>query len=145
MSEKKVAYISGALTNVKELSDMQKFYEAIGEVCAKNGYSPYIPHKHIDPVLAADVSPGEVWRTDYNAVSQSAVVVAFVGEPSLGVGAELEIARENKVPIILMARESDRVSRMARGNPAVTREIRFKAESDGLKELIVALRSLSNE
>ena len=145
MSEKKVAYISGALTNVTGLDDMRKFYEAIGQVCAENGFPPYIPHQHTDPILAAGISPRKVWETDYGVVSRSTVVVAFVGEPSLGVGAELEIARENKVPIILIARTSDKVSRMARGNPLVQKEIRFEAESDGLNELVTALRSLSNE
>lgn len=139
----KTAYISGALTNVAGLDDMRRFYEAIGQVCADNGFDPYIPHQHTDPVLAAQISPGQVWETDYRVVSVSAVVVAFVGEPSLGVGAELEISRENRVPIILMARNSDKVSRMARGNPAVKKEIRFETENDAFTQLANALRTLS--
>ena len=63
-------------------------------------------------------------------VEKSQIVLAYVGVPSLGVGQELEIAREKNIPIVLLMEKNAVISRMARGNPMVTAEIRFSDFQD---------------
>ncbi len=135
MKRKKYIYISGPLTRLKEPEKVKKFYEQIGEVCKEAGFSPYVPHLRTDPVKNADISPQEVWFTDFRLVKNACLLIAYVDEPSLGVGAELEIARYNGVPCILLYRKDGRVSRMARGNPAVLKEVIFEDFKDCLFKL----------
>ncbi|MCA9364723.1 MAG: hypothetical protein KC736_02420 [Candidatus Moranbacteria bacterium] len=60
-----------------------------------------------------------MWHEDVRIVSQCDLLIAYVGFPSLGTGAELEIARMASSDIILWWYEGETVSRMALGNPAV--------------------------
>ncbi len=98
--KKRKAYISGALTGVGKPERLKGFYEEIGRVCEGAGITPYIPHQHTDPIANPDLSPGEVYERDRAEVRGSDLVIAYVGVPSLGVGTELEMAREAGVPII---------------------------------------------
>ncbi len=128
---KKRVYVSGALTN----SGRREFYEKIGEVVSELGYEPYIPHLHTDPVKNPDVSPKEVYRIDKERVQSSSLIIAYVGEPSLGVGAELEMASEKGIPIILLYEKTAKVSRLARGIPSSRTEITYISEVDALRDL----------
>jgi 2'-deoxynucleoside 5'-phosphate N-hydrolase len=131
-----MVYISGALSDVPEgeREGLRQFYEWIGGVCKKLGFEPYIPHQHSDPVHAAHLTPAEVDRIDRTAVTSSWLVVACAGFPSIGVGIELEMAYHANKPVILLYEaakfEKGRISRLARGNPAVRFTISFTDEAD---------------
>lgn len=140
--EKKLrVYVSGALTGVPEPEILKGFYEAIAEACEKADFEPYVPHLVSDPIQNPDMTPREVYELDKEQVTRADLVIAYVGEPSLGVGSEIEIARQNGISVILMMKEGVRVSRMARGNPAVTAELRFKGYEDGVRKLTEFLSS----
>lgn len=128
-------YISGALTGVSKPDALKDFYEAIAEVCEKANMQPYVPHLVSDPTQNPDMTPKEVYKLDRDKVAHSDLVIAYVGVPSLGVGSEIEIARENNVPVILLMEKTAHVSRMVRGNPAVIAGLRFSDYDDGLKQL----------
>lgn len=115
----KSVYVSGPLTGVKDLSSLKAFYEKIGEVCTLIGASPYIPHQLTDPIIHSYLSPEDVYTRDREQVINANLVIAYVGIPSLGVGQEVEIARENSVPIILIFESDKTVSKMVLGNPGV--------------------------
>ena len=132
---KQKAYISGALTVVKEPEMLKGFYEEIGGVCEDVGICPYIPHQHTDPIADPDISPEEVYKRDKIEVQSSDLVIAYIGVPSGGGGAELEMAREAGVPIILLYEKGRPVSRVARGNPAVIAEICFATFDEALGAL----------
>jgi hypothetical protein len=134
-------YISGPLTDMApDKRDMlREFYESLGRVCAEFGLEPYLPHQHSDPARQAHLTPQRVDQIDRLAVTQSVLVVAYVGMPSLGVGIEIEMAHHASKPVVILAEQTKlvarRVTRMVRGNPAVMSEIAFRDFEDAKIQL----------
>jgi 2'-deoxynucleoside 5'-phosphate N-hydrolase len=134
-------YISGALTHAGE--KQRKIYEEIGKISEAFSLIVYIPHlKGTDPLKDAEKSPFEVWKKDHYEVASSDLIIAYVGEPSLGVGGELEIARVTHTEIILWWFKGQKVSRMARGNPYAKIQIEARDEEDLFKKIKSALDNL---
>ncbi len=129
------AYVSGALTGGDEIELLKHFYERIAETCKSAGIEAYIPHLVSDPIGNPNMTPDEVYDLDRRQVLASNLLVAYVGYPSLGVGQEIEIARENNIPVVMLMEKDRRISRMARGNPAVIAEIHFVDHDDALQQL----------
>lgn len=125
-NEMKKVYISGALTRLDDKKNYRKIYEGIAAVCREFSFEVYVPHIYGDPITRPEIPPGDVWQKDHQEVSSSDVVIAYVGQPSLGVGAELEIARMACKDIILWKFSGEKVSRMALGNPSVKHIIEAK-------------------
>lgn len=129
--EKRQVYISGPLTN----SSKKELYELLGEEFEKCGFSAYIPHQHTDPVKNSKITPEKVYQTDYRKIIESSLVVAYVGEPSLGVGQEIQIAAFHQIPILLVFEKGARVSRMTLGTPGVKQTFQFDT-FENLKEWV---------
>jgi hypothetical protein len=68
-------------------------------------------------------------------IMSSDLLIAYVGTPSLGVGAGLECATAKGVPIILLYEKGARVSRIVRGIPTVIAGIQFSDCKDALTQL----------
>lgn len=117
----KQVYISGAN---KEL------YEILGVEFEKCGFSAYIPHQHTDPI-----KPGKVYQTDYRKIIESSLLVAYVGEPSLEVGQEIQIAAFHQIPILLVFEKEAKVSHMTLGTPGVKQTFKFET-FENLKEWV---------
>ncbi len=139
------AYISGALTNVPDnkREALKLFYEKLGRMCEKHGLNVYIPHQHSDPVQHPNLTPREVNLIDHECVSSCSLLVAYVGVPSFGVGAEITWANLHQIPIILVV-EADQslqrqVSRLIRGFEYVRQEICFTDDADALRQLATYL------
>jgi len=109
------AYISGALINAARLEDARRLYERLAEACASAGCAAYVPHQHADPVRDPHLSNTEVARRDLAEVRAADVLVAYVGEPSLGVGAEVAIALADGKRVLLVAESDKKVSRFLLG------------------------------
>lgn len=109
------AYISGALNNVPDLDKARALYEALGAACEAARCEAYVPHRHADPQRDPQMANHEVAEKDLVAIAASDVLVAHLGEPSLGVGAELVIALHAGKRILALAEEGQRVSRFALG------------------------------
>jgi 2'-deoxynucleoside 5'-phosphate N-hydrolase len=134
-------YISGALTHAGK--KQRRIYEKIGKICSQFSPTVYIPHlKGTDPAVNKKVTPQDVWKQDHYQVASSDLVIAYVGEPSLGVGCELEIARVTHSDIILWWFKEQTVSRMALGNPNVKTKIEVKDENDLYKKIKKAIEKL---
>src|SRR5213592_3932999 len=101
------AYISGALTALDDAPRTKLFYEVLAEIAEAAGLRAYLPHRVSDPVAAAHLDPRAVYEIDRAHVTGAAVVIAYAGIPSFGVGIEVELAREHAVPVIVVA-ERDR-------------------------------------
>ncbi len=129
------AYVSGVLTGGEEIEVLKKFYERIAEVSREAGIEAYIPHLVSDPIGNPLMTPEEVYDLDRKQVLDSNLLIAYVGMPSLGVGQEIEIARGNNIPVVLLMEKDRRISRMVRGNPAVIAEIHFSDFKDALEQL----------
>ena len=129
--EKRQIYISGPLTN----SSKKELYELLGEEFEKCGFSAYIPHQHTDPVKNSKITPEKVYQTDYRKIIESSLLVAYVGEPSLGGGQEIQIASFHQIPSVLVFEKGAKVSRMTLGTPGVKQTFQFEA-FENLKEWV---------
>lgn len=139
----KKIYISGALTILNPEINMKKIYEDLAKICEDNNYTTYVPHLGgTDPIKNPQVTPQDVWEKDHLEVSTSDIVIAYVGQPSLGVGGELEMARVTNSKIILWSFAGERVSRLPKGNPAVVVEIIAENEDDLYHQIINSLKQL---
>jgi len=110
-----LAYISGPLHAAKDLEQARTFYEFIADICERAGVAAYVPHMRTDPVRQSTISDEEVFRTDYEAMCSASVIVAAIGEPSSGVGAELGVAYRAGIPVIAVFRAEERPSRFLLG------------------------------
>jgi transcriptional regulator with XRE-family HTH domain len=110
------AYVSGALTGPG--LDLRSVFEQTAAVLEQCGFAAYVPHLATDPVRHPTVTASRVYETDRRQVATADLVVAFLSRPSFGVGMELEIAAGALVPLLVVAREGEPLSRMALGGPA---------------------------
>ena len=148
---RKSVYIAGPLTDVspKDRAIYREYYESLGKVCAEFGLEPYLPHQHSDPARHLHLTPQRVDQIDRLAVTQSVLVVAYVGAPSLGVGIEVEMAHHASKPVVILAEQTKivarRITRMVRGNPAVMSEIAFRDFEDAKIQLHQFLQGFVQE
>ncbi|HEY8825956.1 MAG TPA: hypothetical protein VIP07_13885 [Candidatus Limnocylindria bacterium] len=131
------AYISGALTALDDAPRTKLFYEVLAEIAEATGLRAYLPHRVSDPVAAANLDPRAVYEIDRAHVTSAAVLIAYAGIPSFGVGIEVELAREHAVPVIVVAERDRPISRHLLGNPAVVEVVKF-ADLDGLRRALAA-------
>jgi len=97
------AYISGALTALEDAPRTKLFYELLAEIAEDAKLRAYLPHRVTDPVTAAQIDARAVYEIDRAHVAAAAVVIAYAGIPSFGVGIEVELARERGIPVIVVA------------------------------------------
>lgn len=109
------AYISGALTGAPALDVARRRYEEAADTCSAHGYDAFVPHLQNDPELAPQLSPEVVYTSDHGALESADLVVAFLGTPSLGVGAEVAIALQHKSRLVAIYAQPERVSRFMLG------------------------------
>jgi len=129
-------YISGPLTNHDDVDALKAFYERISELCRRKGMEVYIPHTQgTDPVLNPDIHPKDVYLEDMRQVARADLVIAYVGLPSHGVGAEIERAYHVNVDVILLYEHKAKVSRLIRGCPAVVEQVVFSSFADAPEAL----------
>ena len=86
------AYVSGPLTSASNLHEARRFYEALALVCEECGWEVFLPHHQTDPKMHAEVPAVTVYLHDRKALDEADLIIAQVGFPSLGVGAEIGIA-----------------------------------------------------
>jgi 2'-deoxynucleoside 5'-phosphate N-hydrolase len=141
------AYISGALINAARLDDARRLYERLAEACAAAGCAAYVPHQHADPVRDPDLPNAEVARRDLAEVRAADVLVAYVGEPSLGVGAEVAIALAEGKRVWLVAESDRKVSRFLLGlaelYPSQSQVCRYASIDDAAAWITAQLTSQS--
>jgi nucleoside 2-deoxyribosyltransferase len=116
----RLVYISGPLQSAADLSEARLLYELLAEVCVENGLRAYLPHLQTDPEHHSGVNAQEVFEQDYRTVADADLIIAHIGTPSSGVGAELGIAFERRIPMIAIYRDDERPSRFLLGMIAAT-------------------------
>jgi nucleoside 2-deoxyribosyltransferase len=140
------AYISGALLNAADLVESRARYERFADACRSSGWQAYVPHQHADPERDAHLSNTDVARRDRDAVMGADVLIAYVGEPSLGVGAEVALALAAKKPVLLLAEEGRRVSRFLLGlveiDAGTVRMCRYRTIDDACEWIASELRAI---
>lgn len=86
------AYISGALQGARDLGVARAKYQRAAELLKLRGFVPYLPHERTDPIENSTINSKDVFLRDVEELLESDVIVAFIDEPSLGVGAEIALA-----------------------------------------------------
>jgi nucleoside 2-deoxyribosyltransferase len=130
-------YVSGPLHAARDLAAARRFYELIGSVCNRSGLSAYLPHLQTDPVVHSAAAPSEVFARDYEAMCRAAAIVACIGVPSSGVGAEIGVAYERGIPVIALHRRDEQPSRFVLGLLSAQRApiLRFTDEAECVRML----------
>jgi nucleoside 2-deoxyribosyltransferase len=139
-----VAYISGPLQAAADIEQARRFYELLAKVCCACGCEAYLPHQRTDPVHHAQTSARAVFARDLNAVSAADLIVAYVGAPSSGVGAELGIAHERRIPVIGLCGPEGVASRFIEGlldSAPEARLVRYRDEDDCRRLLATEIES----
>lgn len=151
MNPSKPAYICGPLTELdpktKELA--MRLYEQIADICEDVlGIRAFVPHEHYDPVKHKNYTPADVDKAEREQVMhQTSVLIVLPIAPSWGGGIEVEMARQEGVPVILLCErkklEARLISRLLRGNPAVSVEVSYDSEIDAyaaIKDALIKVR-----
>lgn len=111
-------YFAAGLTRLEHI-ELKKFYEEVMHLLERVKLNGYLPHLYSDPIKNPAMTPHQVYERNAGNIKAADFVLAYMGEPSLGVGIELELARKYRKPVIAFAPQATRVSRMALGAPAV--------------------------
>jgi hypothetical protein len=142
-------YVAGALSALSPeeyLYVTTKVYERVQNVCKKIQLTCYLPQK--SQTYSSKTMPHtKVWEVEYKRVLNSGVIVAYVGIPSCGVGAEIEMARTANVPVILLfeTNKLEELSQLILGNPAIKYKISFNQPQDIDNQLTDALIMIFSE
>jgi len=129
-----------ALSNEDYSFVITQIYQRVEDVCREMDLDCYLPHKS-QTTPTKGMPHSKVWEIDYKRVVNSGAVVAYIGLPALGVGAEIEMARTANVPVILLfeTAKQEELSRLILGNPAVKHTIPFDKPEDIKEQLQTAL------
>ena len=127
-----IVCVVGPLTDVENIEELKVFYEKLGLLCQKLGIDSYLPHTHVKDNGAA---PNEIYTTCKQHVLKSDLIIACVNNTSLGVGAELEIANANGIPIILISYAWVEVSHMILGMQNIVKILCYVEEDDIFRQL----------
>lgn len=108
-------YISGPLQGSQNLPQARRFYEMLAASVRAADCEAYVPHLATDPVESGYMSAETVFDTDVAALDSADAVIAHIGLPSTGVGAELAIAAASGRRILGLKRPGEPSSRFAEG------------------------------
>lgn len=150
-TDRGMIYVSGPLTGLSETEHARclALYERIADVCHDFGFLGFLPHKYGDPKAKAHLTPEQIDMQDRTAVTQSRLMVAYVGIPSHGAGIEIEMAHHSHKPVILLFEkerlEQRMISRLVLGAPAVIDKIAFGSEAEALALLRWSLHEFCNK
>lgn len=128
------AYLASALTGLggKDRVRVFEISDAIARACRKSNINLYEPRKSTDPVHHAHISDAVVFQLDQQKVSGADLLCYVADFPSTGAGQELIIAYQSMIPIVAVAHESLRVSRMVTGMPGDFTLLRYSSV-DGIE------------
>lgn len=108
-------YISGPLQGSPDLDSARRFYDVLALIVGRAGCEPYVPHHSTDPVTAKSLTAPDVFTSDLAALNAADAVIAHVGLPSTGVGAEIALAAASDRKILGLKRPGEPSSRFAEG------------------------------
>lgn len=87
-------------------------------------------------------TPKEFYKITVKKISNCDLFIAEVTSPSTGVGMELQMAVENKIPVIGLVKEGNKVSSMVLGLPTLKKLIKYRNQKDLTNKLEKVIRLL---
>ncbi|MBI3242298.1 MAG: nucleoside 2-deoxyribosyltransferase [Chloroflexi bacterium] len=114
----------------------QPVYSAIVNWMMSHGHEVLTAHlANLEVAVEEEtIEPEEVFRRDIAWVDAASVVVAEVSTPSHGVGYEIAYAIMTGKPVLCLAREGVKVSKMITGNPKLT-FVRYEAADEAIEKI----------
>lgn len=88
--------------------------------------------------------PREFYERTVKTITKCELFVGEVSSPSHGVGMELQMAAEKRIPLILLAKDSAEISDMVIGLPNIRTTIRYKNIEDLEKKLGNELQKIAS-
>ncbi len=124
--------------------DYETIYQALMAALLADGHE--IPTAHLADsgvtALEAQVSPADVYARDVAWIQTADALVAEVSVPSHGVGYEVGYALNVGKPVLCLAHEGRKVSKMITGNPHPL--LQTKRYRDGAEAVRVVREFLAN-
>jgi len=144
------AYMATALTGLDRSARIGVIFisDCVARICSKHHIALYEPRKATDPVHNATIADHRVYLLDREKVTRSDLVIVLCEHPSFGAGQEIEIAGNATVPLVLLAMEDKKVSRMVTGTPVYKQVVHFTDPDDlerGLSQVLQGLKPLIEE
>ena len=88
-------------------------------------------------------SPREFYDRTIKSITKCDLFIGEVSSPSHGVSMEFQMAYDNKIPIIALAKEGINISTMILGIPNLRKVIHYKDIDDLVRKLEVELKQFS--
>jgi len=136
-------FFASPLTNLKNPDKSKAFFTRLDDAAKKLKYETFWAFQNgTDPNVERILSAPEVYRKDTDALQNSDLMIAYITEPSSGVGIEVEYANTHNIPVVVLYEKGVWTSRMLRGCPSVKKEIIYETEDDAVRQLTEYLSSL---
>lgn len=130
----KKVYLAGAFTNAKKESVME-FMRKIAASLAEHGITPLLPYSMADPTRVTTVSHEDIYEYDVDRISEADAIVAYMSEPSHGVGMEIMLTKLQQKPVILVYEKGRTISRMVLGAVPESNRIEFESQEEALRRI----------
>ncbi|MBI2426414.1 MAG: amidohydrolase family protein [Candidatus Kerfeldbacteria bacterium] len=130
----KKIYLAGAFTNAQKESIME-FMRKIAASLPEHGLTPLLPYSMADPTRVTSVSHEDIYEYDVDLICEADAIVAYMSEPSHGVGMEIMLARMQQKPVILVYEKGRTISRMVLGAVPAANRIEFESEEEAIARI----------
>ncbi|KKL12707.1 hypothetical protein LCGC14_2533080 [marine sediment metagenome] len=116
-----IAYISGALTQTRDIHACLQLYEELGKLCEEYKIEAFVPHIKLGSGdffrgrCNAPRSPSKIFLQESRAIQKSDIILVCLDDPSTGVGAELQLAIDNDLDIMAFHHRDIKISNYIRG------------------------------
>jgi len=136
-------FFAGPLTDLHNPEQTKRFYEKIAKAAQEVGFEYFWAFLNgTDPIKNPEVASKDVYQRDIAELDKSDMMIAYMGEPSIGTGMEIEHAYYSHKPIIILYEQGKKISRMLLGCPGITKEIVFSSDEDAIAQLKTFLEML---
>ncbi len=122
------AFVACTLTGLdkEQKSSMRQLSDLIAQICAKHSISLHDPSKHPDLVSQPDVNDVDAFRTNRERVLASDLLIHVTHFSSTDAGQALDFAYSALLPMIIISKSDESVSRMITGIPSFKVHIRYQ-------------------
>lgn len=144
------AYMSGRMSGLGEESEsdlIERIYDPISELTNSLGIECYFPHESRTATDRATDFEYRIWEIDHQLINNCDFMLAYMGIPSFGVGAELEMARVAEVPTIMFCEkdQQEQVSRLSIGNSTTEPLITFSSQTEMKNKLASKMTEIMHD
>ena len=126
------AYLASGLTalNEDQITIVELVSGLVAGFCSRVGVLVHQPVMHTHPTDHPNLSPAEVHDADFAKVIDSDVIIAIGDFASLGAGKELAWAERLRIPVFVLLRRGQSISRLVEGTSTDIEVARWRFHDD---------------